>query len=68
MTPDEFVTLYDSCAAVLHIRNPFQQGDPTIRIGYSVDQWVGRIQRLLSWHLMHMTDGGVWVVKIPAER
>lgn len=67
MTRDDFVRLYDSCADVLHIRNPFKSGDPTIHIGHSVDQWVARIQRLLTWHLMHLTDGGVWVVKIPAE-
>jgi hypothetical protein len=67
MTRDEFVQLYDSSADVLHIRNPFKSGDPTIRIGYSVDQWVARVQRLLAWHLMHLTDGGVWVVKIPDE-
>jgi hypothetical protein len=66
MTRDEFVRLYDSSAEVLHIRNPFRAGDPTIRIGYSVDQWVVRIQRLLTWHLMHLTDGGIWVVMIPA--
>jgi hypothetical protein len=67
MTRDEFVGLYDASAGVLHIRNPFKAGDPTVHIGYSVDQWVGRIQRLLSWHLLHLTDGGVWVVTIPAE-
>jgi hypothetical protein len=67
MTANEFVQLYDSTADVLHIRNPFKPGDPTIRIGYTVEQWVARIQRLLSWHLMHLTDGGVWVIKIPTE-
>jgi hypothetical protein len=67
MTPNEFVQLYDSSAEVLHIRNPFKRGDPTIRIGYTVEQWIARIKRLLSWHLMHLTDGGVWVIKIPSE-
>jgi hypothetical protein len=67
MTQDEFVSFYDSCAEALHIRNPFREGDPTIHIGYSVEQWVARIQRLLSWHLMHLVNGTVWIVKIPAE-
>jgi hypothetical protein len=67
VTRDEFVRLYDACAEVLHIRNPFRPGDPTINIGYSVEQWDARIQGLLTWHLMHLTDGGVWVVRIPAE-
>src|SRR4051812_2567910 len=67
MTQNEFVQLYDSSAEVLHIRNPFKRRDPTIRIGYTVEQWIARIKRLLSWHLMHLTDGGVWVIKIPNE-
>lgn len=67
LTGDEFAQLYDSSAEVLHIRNPFRTGDPTIHIGYNVDQWVARIQRLLVWHVMHLTDGGVWVVMIPAD-
>jgi len=32
-----------------------------------VEQWVARIQRLLTWHFMHLTNGGVWVAKIPTE-
>ena len=67
MTKDEFASLYDSCSEVLHARNPFTAKDPTIQIGYSVQEWVARIQRLLGWHLMHLVGGDKWVVNIPAE-
>lgn len=67
MTRDEFVSLYDSCGEVLHIRNPFTTKDPTIQIGYHVEQWVARIERLLNCHLVRLIDGDVWVVTVPAE-
>ena len=67
MTKDEFASLYDSCSNVLHTRNPFTPKDPTIQIGYSVHEWVARIQRLLGWHLVHLLDGNKWIVNIPSE-
>jgi hypothetical protein len=67
MTKEEFISLYDSCSEVLHTRNPFSTKDPMIQIGYSVQEWVARIQRLLGWHLIHLVGGDKWVVNIPAE-
>jgi hypothetical protein len=67
LTKDEFVTLYDASSAVIHSRNPFSTKDPVIQIGYSVEEWVLRIQKLLGWHLMHLVDGDKWVVNIPQD-
>jgi hypothetical protein len=68
MTTDEFTCLYNSCSEILHTRNPFTAKDPTIQIGYSVQEWVARIQRLLGWHLIHLAGGDdKWIVNIPAE-
>lgn len=67
LTRDEFVSLYNSCGEILHIRNPFTTKDPTIQIGYHVEQWVARIERLLYWHLVRLTDGDVWVVTVPVQ-
>jgi hypothetical protein len=67
MTKDEFASLYNSCGDVLHTRNPFTTKDPVINIGYSVQEWVARIQRLLGWHAMFLLDGGKWVIHIPPE-
>jgi hypothetical protein len=67
LTRDEFVSLYDSCGEILHIRNPFTTKDPTIQIGYHVEQWVARIERLLYWHLVRLIDGDVWVVTVPVQ-
>jgi len=67
MTKDEFVRLYDCSHEILHARNPFSSKDPVTQIGYTVDVWVARIQRLLAWHLMHLVDGDKWVVTIPQD-
>jgi len=67
MTRDEFASLYDSCGKVLHTRNPFSTEDPTIKIGYTVEQWVARVQRLLDWHVVQLLGGDRWIVNIPSE-
>jgi len=63
----EFEQLYDVCGEILHMRNPFSTKDPTTNIGYSVDEWVARIERLLAWHSVQLLDGQRWVCHIPAE-
>jgi hypothetical protein len=65
MTPDEFVTLYQASSEVLHTRNPYKEGDPTIQVKYTVQEWVSRIQTLLSWHRVQLLSGDLWVVNIP---
>jgi len=67
MTKDEFVVLYQAASEVLHTRNPFTAKDPTIQIKYTVEEWVSRIQRLLTWHQVRLISGDLWVVRIPEK-
>jgi len=67
LTKDEFALLYDKCGKILHARNPFSAESPTVQIGYSVAQWVSRIQKLLGLHLVNLVNGDIWVVQIPNE-
>jgi len=66
LTPDEFVTLYEVSSQVLHTRNPYKQGDPMIQAKYTVQEWVSRIQKLLSWHQVQLLNGDLWVINIPS--
>ena len=34
LTKEDFVLLYDGCAEVLHCRNPYAPGDPTINVQF----------------------------------
>ena|SRR5215469_3175866 len=65
MTPDEFVTLYQASSEVLHTRNPYKEGDPTVQAKYTVQEWVWRIQTLLSLHRVQLLNGSLWIVNIP---
>jgi hypothetical protein len=67
LTKEEFVLLYDICAKLLHARNPFSFEDPVIQLGYSAEQWVSRIQKLLSIHTISLVSGNRWVIFIPKE-
>lgn len=68
LTKDDFVTLYDGSAEVLHCRNPFAPGDPTISVKYTVDEWSRRIKMLLSWHFVQLVDvPGLWMIQVPDE-
>lgn len=67
LSQEEFEQLYDVCGEILHMRNPFSTKDPTTNIGYSVDEWVARIERLLAWHSVQLLDGQRWLCQIPAE-
>lgn len=67
MSKDEFVFLYEKCGRILHARNPFDTQDPVIQIGHTVEQWVQRIQGLLSLHMVRLVDGDKWIVQIPSE-
>ena len=64
LTRDEFVMLYKRCSEVLHARNPF--GPPTsIKFEKTMQEWVQRIQQLLSLHVMRLAgNGSVWVVQM----
>ncbi|NYF51085.1 hypothetical protein [Tunturiibacter gelidoferens] len=65
LTEDEFAILYQASSEVLHTRNPYREGDPTIHVKYTVGEWISRIQTLLSWHQVVLLDGGSWIVHIP---
>jgi hypothetical protein len=67
MTKPEFVDLYQISSEVLHTRNPYKEGDPAIQAKYTIDEWIARIQKLLSWHRAQLLDGSIWIVNIPGE-
>ncbi len=67
VTRDDFAFLYKCSSEALHTRNPYKEGDPTINIKYTVQEWVVRFQRLLSWHCATLLNGDRWVVNIPCE-
>jgi hypothetical protein len=68
LTKEDFVTLYDGSAEVLHCRNPYAPGDPTVNVKYTVDEWSRRIKALLSWHFVQIVDvQGLWVVQVPDQ-
>jgi hypothetical protein len=65
LTKDDFEVLYGHAGDILHARNPFTSKSLTVNIGYTVPQWVSRIQTLLRWHVMHLVDGKKWIVEVP---
>jgi hypothetical protein len=68
LTKEDFSTLYDGSAEVLHCRNPYAPGDPTIDVKYTVDEWSRRIKALLSWHFVQIVDvQGLWVIQVPDQ-
>jgi hypothetical protein len=67
LTKDDFVSLYDVTGDFLHVRNPFGNQDPVVRMRYSVSQWLARIQALLALHIMRLVDGNLWMVEVPEQ-
>jgi hypothetical protein len=68
LTKSDFEALYDGCAEVLHCRNPYAPGDPTINITHPVEEWLRRIKTLLAWHFVQLVDTpGLWVIKVPND-
>jgi hypothetical protein len=66
-TRDDFSFLYKCASEVLHSHNPYREGDQTINMKLTVQEWVARLQKLLAVHRTHLLNGGVWVVQIPGE-
>ncbi len=66
-TKEDFILLYNSSSEALHVRNPYREGDATINIKYTVQEWIARFQRLLLWHNTELLNGDRWVVHMPAE-
>jgi hypothetical protein len=67
LTKEEFVTLYGTCAKLLHARNPFSSEDPVIPISCGAEQWISRIQKLLSLHVIALVNRDRWVIFIPKD-
>ena len=67
MTRDEFAKLYKHSSEVLHTRNPYKEGDPTIKIGYTVQEWAARFRNLLRWHFMTLVSGNVILCNMPDQ-
>jgi hypothetical protein len=66
LTKEDFSSLYDGSAEVLHCRNPYAPSDSTINVKYTVDEWSRRIKALLSWHFVQIVDvQGLWVIQVP---
>jgi hypothetical protein len=67
LTQDDFVCLYQHSSEVLHVRNPYREGDNIIDIKLSLTEWVSRIQRLLSCHVIGLLNGDIWLINIPEK-
>lgn len=70
LTKDDFVFLYNKASEVIHTRNPFTTKPPVVNFERSLDEWVRRIQRLLSTHyirLLGVPDLWLVVMKHPED-
>jgi len=67
MTRGEFAKLYKSASEALHTRNPYKEGDPTINIGYTVQEWAARFRNLIRWHFVTLINGNVLLGHVPDE-
>jgi hypothetical protein len=54
LTEEEFVFLYDKCSEAVHEWNPFRPGPRFIDLERSIEQWAGRIERLLEFHYIRL--------------
>ncbi len=66
LTRDEFIELYDCASDLVHAGNPYSGKQVFLRL--RLDQWIGRIRRLLEWHgvmLLHETER--LVVNVPGD-
>jgi hypothetical protein len=68
LTREDFEKLYDSAGELLYSPNPFAPKKDAINVHYTVEEWVTRIGRLLSWHVMQIPGlGGVWLIRVPSD-
>ena len=67
LTKDDFSVLYQGSSGVLHVRNPYSTKGPIINVKHTVQEWVNRIQKLLSLHSVQIATGDVWLARIPGE-
>jgi hypothetical protein len=67
LTKGDFSVLYQGSSGVLHVRNPYSTKHPVINVKYTVQEWVSRIQKLLSLHFVQIATGDVWLARVPGE-
>jgi hypothetical protein len=68
LTQQDFATLYDGNAEVLHCRNPYASGPFVVAAERSTLDWSNRIKTLLRWHFVQLVNvPGVWLVEVPNE-
>lgn len=67
MTREDFAQLYKASSEVLHTRNPYKEGDSTIKIGYTVQEWVLRFRNLIRWHFVTLIDGNGLLAWVPDQ-
>jgi hypothetical protein len=68
LTQDDFVFLYLKASDVLHSRNPYKSGDPTINVKHEVPIWLTKFHTLLRLHFIHLVDAKeAWLVEMPEQ-
>jgi len=56
LTRKQFEGLYDKCGAMLHSQNPFSKGKSSLAFHKKVPDYLGRIEALLSEHLVQLAN------------
>ncbi|WP_285393799.1 hypothetical protein [Marinobacter azerbaijanicus] len=56
LTRKQFERLYDECGAMLHSQNPFSKGKSSSTFHKKVPGYLGRIETLLSEHLVELAE------------
>lgn len=56
LTRKQFERLYDTCGAILHSQNPFSKGKSSLSFHRKVPEYLGRIETLLSEHLVELAE------------
>ncbi len=56
LTRKQFERLYDKCGAMLHSQNPFSKGKNSLAFHKKVPEYLGRIETLLSEHLVELAE------------
>lgn len=65
LTKDDFVFLYDTASAGIHVWNPYKRTDHVIDFERSISEWVQRIQKLLGTHVIRFPGkGDVWLIQM----
>jgi hypothetical protein len=66
LTRDEFIELYDCASELIHVGNPYAEKRVFLRL--RLDQWIGRIRRLLEWHgVILLNEKERLMVNVPAD-